>query len=126
MRRPDQPGWFAGDGPWSDVFPDFTVRQGTIFFTVYVLFQVWNEINCRSLVPELSGLQHLKRNPVFILIALTIVVGQALIVNFGGRVFQVERLGIRDWIIMAAGTASVLIYGELLRLIRMQFGRTRR
>ena len=35
--------WFAGDGPKSDEFP-LTYRQMTIFFTVYVFFQVWNQI----------------------------------------------------------------------------------
>jgi Ca2+-transporting ATPase len=116
---PGQPGWFAGNGEWSTVFPDFTVRQGTIFFTVYVLFQVWNEINCRSLVPQVSGLHRLDRNPVFLLMAAGIVLVQALIVAFGGPVFQVERLSWRDWVIITAATASVVVYAEITRWLRL-------
>src|SRR5262249_9136233 len=41
-------GWFGGDSTRSSDFP-LTYRQMTIFFTVYVFFQVWNQINCRSL-----------------------------------------------------------------------------
>jgi Ca2+-transporting ATPase len=113
------PGWFAGSGPWSQEFPLFTVRQATIFFTVYVLFQVWNQINCRSLTPAVSGLYRLGSNPTFLLIAGLIVLGQVLIVTFGGRVFQVEPLGLADWLVIAAATASVLAFAEVLRRVRM-------
>ena len=115
---PEHPGWFAGSGSWSEVFPNFTVRQGTIFFTVYVLFQVWNEFNCRSLVPGVSGLSRIDQNPVFLIIALAIVVVQALIVTFGGAIFHVEQLGTRDWLLMLVATASVLIYAEVIRLVQ--------
>src|SRR5262245_30383763 len=45
-------GRFAGAGTRSTGFPGFTGRQVSIFFTAYVLFQVWNEISCRPLVPD--------------------------------------------------------------------------
>src|SRR5262249_26769188 len=51
-------GWFASEsGPNPDHwdFPSLNVRQVSVFFTTYVLFQVWNQINCRSLAPERSG-----------------------------------------------------------------------
>ena len=35
----------------------------SIFFTVYVFFQVWNQINCRSLTPERAGCTGLWREP---------------------------------------------------------------
>ena len=65
----EHPGWFAGDWNPSAEFPYFTVRQVSIFFTVYIFFQVWNQINCRSLTPEESGLSGLGRNPAFLTIA---------------------------------------------------------
>jgi Ca2+-transporting ATPase len=119
QRRADgTPGWFAGTSHWSDEFPLFTVRQATIFFTVYVLFQVWNQVNCRSLTPTESGLRRLGSNPTFLLISLLIVVGQVLIVTFGGEVFNLEPLGWLDWLVITAATASVLLFGELLRRLR--------
>lgn len=115
---PEHPGWFAGEGAWSDVFPNFTMRQGTIFFTVYVVFQVWNEINCRSLDPSVSGLIGLGKNRVFLGIAGLILGVQMLIVTFGGSIFHVEPLGVWDWLLIMAATASVLAYAELVRLVR--------
>lgn len=121
---PGSPGWQAGTGPWSEVFPDFSVRQSTIFFTVYVLFQVWNQINCRSLTPETSGLRGLFKNPVFLGISGLIVLGQFLIVTLGGRVFQVEPLGLLDWLAIVAATASVLVVGGVIRRLRRATERT--
>jgi Ca2+-transporting ATPase len=114
-------GWFAGGEPPPDDFEfrPLTVRQVTIFFSVYVLFQVWNEINCRSLTPEVSGLRGLRRNPIFVTIALTIVVGQLAIVTLGGAVFKVEPLSVIDWLVIAVATSSVLVFAEIARRVRL-------
>jgi Ca2+-transporting ATPase len=112
-----QCGWFAGDGPQAAGF-SLTVRQATMFFTIYVFFQVWNQINCRALTPEESAFHRLLENPQFLLIASLTIAGQVLIVSFGGEVFSVEPLGVIDWLAIAGGTASVLIFAELARQIR--------
>jgi Ca2+-transporting ATPase len=114
-------GWLsAGSGPNPDRwgFAPLNVRQVSIFFTVYVLFQVWNMINCRSLTPEVSGLRKLWRNRAFLGIMLAIVVGQFLIVTLGGRVFAVEPLGLLDWVVIVLATSSVLIFVEVVRRFR--------
>ncbi len=111
-------GWFAGDGPKSAEFPELTMRQATIFFCVYVFFQVWNQINCRSLNPRESGFYQLFSNPQFLLIASLIVIGQVLIVSVGGVVFNVEPLSAVDWLVIAASTASVLVFAEVARRLR--------
>ncbi len=115
--------WFAGGGEQSTEFPELTIRQVSIFFTIYVLFQVWNEINCRSLVPEVSGFQGVLKNPIFLGIVGITVVGQVLIVTFGGEVFKVEPLGLVDWLLIAAFTASVLVFAEVARRIRLAMQR---
>ena len=96
-----------------------TYRQVTIFFTVYVFFQVWNQLNCRSLTPEESGLYRLFENPQFLLIASLTVVGQVLIVTLGGAVFNVEPLRLIDWLVIAAATSSVLVFAEITRRVRL-------
>jgi Ca2+-transporting ATPase len=111
-------GWFAGVSERTKEFPELTYRQTTIFFTVYVLFQVWNQINCRSLVPEESGLKNLLGNPTFLAIAGTTLVGQILIVTLGGRIFQCEPLSLMEWLAIGAGTASVLAFAEIARILR--------
>ena len=115
----EQGGWFAGDGPASDDLKPFTVRQVTIFFSVYVFFQVWNQVNCRSLSPRDSAFKGLFANPTFLAIASLTVIGQLLIVRFGGSIFSVEPLAVLDWLAIAGATASVLVFAEVVRRIRL-------
>jgi Ca2+-transporting ATPase len=110
--------WFSDGGDRSKENPMFTLRQVAFFFTIYVFFQVWNQINCRSLTPETSGFKGFFKNPSFLAIALLTVIGQIIIITVGGKVFDVEPLGILDWLGIAVGTASVLIFAEVMRVIR--------
>jgi P-type Ca2+ transporter type 2C len=114
-------GWFAsasGPNPEHWEFEPLNIRQVTLFFTIYVLFQVWNQINCRSLTPEVSGLYRLFGNPTFLTIASLVLIGQIVIVNFGGPIFAVEPLYGSDWVLIVLGTASVLLFAELARRLR--------
>ncbi len=115
VRAPDQP---ALDGQVGDV--TFTVLQVSIFFSVYVFFQVWNQINCRSLVPQVSGFHRLLENPTFLTIAGLVAVGQVVIVTFGGSVFKVEPLGPMHWLVIIGSTASVLLFAEIARQVRLR------
>jgi P-type Ca2+ transporter type 2C len=117
-------GWFAaGSGPnpedWD--FAPLNIRQVSIFFTVYVFFQVWNQINCRSLTPDSSGLSGILNNPAFLTIAGTVAVVQAIIISVPrvNHIFRVEALSGLDWLCILAGTASVLLFGEIARRIRL-------
>jgi Ca2+-transporting ATPase len=116
-------GWFAsGSGPnpanWD--FAPLNVRQVSIFFAVYVFFQVWNQINCRSLTPQESGFKNILSNPTFLMIVGTIVVVQILLTSIPGlaAVFKVERLTPVDWVVIIAATSSVLVFAEVVRQIR--------
>jgi Ca2+-transporting ATPase len=100
----------------------FTVLQVSIFFSVYVFFQVWNQINCRSLTLATSGLNRLWYNPTFLAIASTVAIGQIIIVTFGGPVFNVQPLSLPYWLGIIGGTASVLVFAEIVRLARLQPG----
>jgi Ca2+-transporting ATPase len=117
-------GWFAagsGDDPEDWRFAPLNIRQVSIFFTVYVFFQVWNQINCRSLTPEASGLSGILNNPTFLTIAGTVAVVQVIIISVPrvNHIFQVEALSLFDWLCILAGTASVLLFGEIARRIRL-------
>src|SRR6202035_104344 len=59
---------------------NFTVLQVSLFFSIYVFFQVWNQINSRSLSPEVSGFHRILQNPTFLAIAGTVAVCQVVIV----------------------------------------------
>jgi Ca2+-transporting ATPase len=122
--------WWAeppgGGSPPAPDFPQLTVRQVSIFFTVYVFFQVWNQINCRSLVPAVSGLSGLFRNPTFLAIAATVAGVQVLIVSVPwlAAIFEVEPLGPRDWLWIVLGTSSVLVFAEIVRRVRFLLRRS--
>jgi Ca2+-transporting ATPase len=101
----------------------FTVFQVSLFFSIYVFFQVWNQVNSRSLTPDMSGLHHILQNPTFLTIAGIVAVGQIVIVTFGGPVFKVEPLGIVDWVCIIAFTSTVLIFAEIARRLRLAAAR---
>jgi Ca2+-transporting ATPase len=100
----------------------FTVFQVALFFSIYVFFQVWNQINARSLTPEMSGFDRILQNPMFLMIAAAVAVGQVLIVTFGGPVFGVQALG-WEWAAIIGATSTVLIIGEASRWIRLSLAR---
>ncbi len=117
-------GWFAGgSGPepegWE--FAPLNIRQVSIFFTVYIFFQVWNEINCRSLTPESNGFRGLHQNPIFLAIVGVTAVVQVLIVSVPwlGHLFKVEPLSLLDWLLILLGTASVMMFAEVVRRVRL-------
>lgn len=89
----------------------------SIFFTTFVFLQFWNMFNARAFETGKSAL-NLKGCSGFGLTALIIVVGQIIIVTFGGQFFSVAPIDITDWIIIIGVTSIVLWIGELWRLIR--------
>ncbi|WP_302022793.1 cation transporting ATPase C-terminal domain-containing protein, partial [uncultured Muribaculum sp.] len=54
----------------------------------------------------------------FDFIALVILIGQILIVTFGGEMFNVTPLKVVDWVIIIVVTSLVLWVGELFRLFK--------
>ena len=89
----------------------------SLFFTIFVFLQFWNMFNARAFTTGRSAF-HFKGCGGFALIALVILVGQILIVEFGGQFFNVEPLKFTDWAIIIGGTSVVLWIGEILRLFR--------
>lgn len=89
----------------------------SLFFTTFVFLQFWNMFNARAFATGRSAL-HLWGCSGFGLTALIIVVGQVLIVTFGGRFFSVEPLRVADWLIIVGATSLVLWVGEVIRLLR--------
>ena len=52
------------------------------------------------------------------LIVLAILIGQFLIVQFGGAVFRTTPLDLVTWVIIIASTSLVLWIGEAIRFIQ--------
>jgi Ca2+-transporting ATPase len=89
----------------------------SLFFTIFVFLQFWNMFNARAFETGRSAF-HFKGCGGFGLIALVILIGQILIVTFGGEFFNVEPLKAVDWAIIIGGTSIVLWIGELIRLFK--------
>ncbi len=90
----------------------------TILFTGFVMLQFWNLLNVKCFGSTRSIFVRLKENSTYWLIALGILFGQFLIVQFGGRVFRTVPLGWMQWGILILGTSVVLWAGEAVRLIQ--------
>ena len=96
---------------------EMTPYELSLFFTIFVFLQFWNMFNARAFESHGSAF-NLKGCSEFDFIALVILVGQILIVTFGGEMFNVTPLKIVDWVIIIAVTSLVLWVGELFRLFK--------
>jgi Ca2+-transporting ATPase len=87
------------------------------FFTVFVLLQFWNMFNAKAYYTGKSAFAGLSKSAGFEVVALIILIGQVLIVTFGGDVFRTMPLTIQDWGIIIGGTSFTLWIGEIIRFI---------
>lgn len=95
---------------------EISLYDHTLFFTVFVFLQFWNLFNAKSFASGHSAFWKLGESKVFFTTLLMIFVGQILIVEFGGQMFNVHEGGLRfaDWVAIVTGTAPVLLIGELV------------
>jgi Ca2+-transporting ATPase len=106
---------------------NFKASQGisaleqTYIFTIFVFLQFWNLFNAKAFHSEGSAFKGLFRKDViagFGLALFVIVFGQLLIVSFGGEMFNVEAMNVKDWMYIILGTLPVMIVGEAGRAIK--------
>ena len=88
------------------------------FFTFFVMLQFWNMFNAKAYMTGASAFKGLGNNPAFLLVCAIILVGQFLIVTFGGEMFNVVPLSAESWVTIIASTSIVLWTGELLRIFK--------
>ena len=81
------------------------------------MLQFWNMFNARAFATGRSAL-HLRGCKGFLFIAALIFLGQVLIVNFGGEMFNVVPLPLLTWVTIICATSLVLWIGEVARLVR--------
>ena len=90
----------------------------TLFFQVFVMMQVFNEINCRKLKSsELNVFSGFFNNWMFIFIVAMTVVAQIAIVQYGGLIFQTTPLSLHQHLFALAVGLGGLIFGILFRLV---------
>lgn len=95
---------------------ELSAYELSLFFTVFVMLQLWNMFNAKAYLTRKSAFATMMKSQSFMLIALVILVGQIVIVNFGGAMFNVTPISLVDWLYIIAGTSVVLIVGEIYRM----------
>jgi len=95
-----------------------STRELTVFFTIFVMIQWWNLFNARALGSTHSAFRRLWACQSFLSVLLLILVGQWLIVTYGGNLFRTEPLDATTWLWIILGTSPVLWIGEIYRKMR--------
>ncbi len=92
------------------------IHELTIFFTTFVMLQVWNLFNAKALGSTHSAFHNMAGSMGMLFVLLLIIVGQVLIVHFGGRIFRTVPLSGVEWLAIIAATSTVMLVGEIVRL----------
>lgn len=101
---------------------DVPVHELTMFFTTFVMMQLWNLFNAKALGTKYSSFHGLWKDKGLLLVLLIVIIGQWLIVTFGGKMFRTVPLSFSDWLIIIVSTSIVLWIGELWRWIKRTHG----
>ena len=113
--------YFANYFNFSHVKGDFTPKELSMLFTIFVFMQFWNIFNAKAFHTNESALKGLFKKEMrrgFGFTLLIIFVGQVLIVTFGGEMFNVVPLPVGDWVRIVLETSVILWAGELERLLK--------
>ncbi len=102
--------WLNSDG--------LSLYEQSWFFTFFVMLQFWNMFNAKAYMTGESAFKGLFADFTFLFVCGIIIVGQFLIVTFGGEMFNVMPLSAKDWGIIIASTSIVLWIGEFIRLLK--------
>ena len=103
--------WFGNDGGLSPY-------EHSWFFTFFVMLQFWNMFNAKAYMTGESAFKGLFTDTAFLFVCGIILLGQFLIVTFGGEMFNVVPLSAKSWGVIIISTSSVLWIGEVIRLFR--------
>lgn len=101
---------------WMNDRGGLSAYEQSEFFTFFVMLQFWNMFNAKAYMTGESAFKGLFADGTFLLVCGVILVGQFLIVTFGGEMFNVVPLTAKSWGIIIASTSAVLWTGELMRL----------
>ena len=93
-------------------------QELTIFFCIFVMLQWWNLFNARSLGSCHSAFRRLWACRAFLFVLAMVLVGQWLIVTFGGMMFRTVPLSLQTWLWIIIGTSPVLWIGEIYRKLK--------
>lgn len=101
------------------------VHELTIFFTTFVMIQFWNLFNAKALMSHHTAFRHFLKDKGMILVLVLVLVGQWIIVTFGGEMFRTTPLSLHEWLLIVGSTSVVLWVGELWRGFKRMIAKRR-
>ena len=101
------------------------VHELTMFFTTFVMIQFWNLFNAKALMSHHTAFRHFLKDKGMILVLVLVLVGQWIIVTFGGEMFRTTPLSLHEWLLIICSTSVVLWAGELWRAFKRMIAKRR-
>ena len=101
------------------------VHELTMFFTTFVMIQFWNLFNAKALMSHHTAFRHFLKDKGMILVLVLVLVGQWIIVTFGGEMFRTTPLSLHEWLLIIGSTSVVLWVGELWRAFKRMMAKRR-
>lgn len=101
------------------------VHELTMFFTTFVMIQFWNLFNAKALMSHHTAFRHFLKDKGMILVLVLVLVGQWIIVTFGGEMFRTTPLSLHEWLLIICSTSVVLWAGELWRTFKRMIAKRR-
>ena len=101
------------------------VHELTMFFTTFVMIQFWNLFNAKALMSHHTAFRHFLKDKGMILVLVLVLVGQWIIVTFGGEMFRTTPLSLHEWLLIIGSTSVVLWVGELWRAFKRMIAKRR-
>lgn len=101
------------------------VHELTMFFTTFVMIQFWNLFNAKALMSHHTAFRHFLKDKGMILVLVLVLVGQWIIVTFGGEMFRTTPLSLHEWLLIIGSTSVVLWAGELWRTFKRMIAKRR-
>lgn len=101
------------------------VHELTMFFTIFVMIQFWNLFNAKALMSHHTAFRHFLKDKGMILVLVLVLVGQWIIVTFGGEMFRTTPLSLHEWLLIIGSTSVVLWVGELWRGFKRMIAKRR-
>ena len=101
------------------------VHELTMFFTTFVMIQFWNLFNAKALMSHHTAFRHFLKDNGMILVLVLVLVGQWIIVTFGGEMFRTTPLSLHEWLLIIGSTSIVLWVGELWKAFKRMIAKRR-
>lgn len=101
------------------------VHELTMFFTTFVMIQFWNLFNAKALMSHHTAFRHFLKDKGMILVLVLVLVGQWIIVTFGGEMFRTTPLSLHEWLLIIGSTSVVIWAGELWRTFKRMIAKRR-